>query len=75
MIGANEMMITTNVHEVNSIRAVRYCMKNGNAVALEAELGNGFMHETTYFFGDGPEASSRAAAFFYALGGTEDQVR
>jgi hypothetical protein len=75
MIGANEMMITTNVHAVNSIRAVYYSPRNSNAVCVAADIGRGITHETTYFFGDGPEASSRAAAFFYALGGTEDQVR
>lgn len=67
------MSMTQDIHDVLKVSARRYMPDNGNAVTIDIETAEGTLSQTLYF-GRDTYSAGKAAAFFYALGGTPEMV-
>ena len=67
------MNINHDIFAVDKVRAIRLMPDNGNAVTISIETEGGVLQQTLYF-GYSTKKASDAAALFYALGGTEEDV-
>jgi hypothetical protein len=68
-----KMVVGQDIHNVIGVRAVRMMPHNSNCVTIKIDAADGCIRQTLYF-GDTPEDRSKALAFFFALGGLENQI-
>lgn len=68
------MNVSQDIFNVTKVRAELYFPENANAVTICIETEGGQIAQVLYF-GYGVKQSSDAAAFYYALGGLQENVQ